>query len=81
MNLDFSKASGLDCIPVVVLKNCESELSYILAELFNNCLKESCFPDCCKDFSKVFEKLVNNRTADSRDMWPFSDFQYGFRSS
>ena len=23
MNLDLSKASGLDCIPVVVLKNCE----------------------------------------------------------
>ena len=22
MNLDFSKTSGLDCIPVVVLKNC-----------------------------------------------------------
>ena len=35
MNLDLSKASGLDCIPVVVLKNCEPELSYILAELFN----------------------------------------------
>ena len=46
MNLDLSKASGPDCIPVVVLKNCESELSYILAELFNMCLKESCFPDC-----------------------------------
>ena len=46
MNLDLSKASGPDCIPVVVLKNCEHELSYILAELFNNCLKESCFPDC-----------------------------------
>ena len=45
-NLDSSKASGLDCIPVVVLKNCEPELSYILAKLFNNCLKESCFPDC-----------------------------------
>ena len=28
MNLDLSKASGLDCIPVVVLKNCELELSY-----------------------------------------------------
>ena len=28
----------------MVLKNCESELSYILAELFNMCLKESCFP-------------------------------------
>ena len=24
------------------------ELSYILAELFNKCLKESCFPDCWK---------------------------------
>ena len=46
MNLDLSKASGSDCIPVVVLKNCEPELSFILAELFNNCLKESCFPDC-----------------------------------
>ena len=34
MNLDLSKASGPDCIPVVVLKNCEPELSYILAELF-----------------------------------------------
>ena len=33
-NLDLSKASGPDCNPVVVLKNCEPELSYILAELF-----------------------------------------------
>ena len=39
MNLDLSKASGPDCIPVVVLKNCEPELSYILSELFNKCLK------------------------------------------
>ena len=45
-NLDSSKASGPDYIPVVVLKNCEPELSYILTELFDNCLKESCFPDC-----------------------------------
>ena len=35
-NLDSSKASGLDCIPVAVLKNCEPELSYILAEFFNS---------------------------------------------
>ena len=42
-SFDSSERSGLDCIPVVVLKNCESELSYILAELFNMCLKESCF--------------------------------------
>ena len=31
VNLDVSKASGPDFISVVVLKNCESELSYILA--------------------------------------------------
>ena len=48
INLDLSKASGPDCIPVVVLKNCQPELSYILAELFNKCLKESCFPDYWK---------------------------------
>ena len=53
MNLDLSKASRPDCIPVVVLKNCEPELSYILAELFNKCLKESCFPDCWKVSSVV----------------------------
>ena len=47
-NLDLSKASGPDCIPMVVLKNCETELSYILVEIFNKCLKESCFPDCWK---------------------------------
>ena len=53
MNLDLSKASGPDCIPVVVLKNWEPELSYILAELFNKCLKESCLPDCWKVSSVV----------------------------
>ena len=47
-NLDSSKASGPDCISLVVLKNCESELSYIVADLFNMCLKESCFSDCWK---------------------------------
>ena len=47
-NLDLSKASGPDYIPVVVLKNCERELSYILAKIFNMCLKESCLPDCWK---------------------------------
>ena len=26
-NLDLTKASGADCVPVVVLKNCEPELS------------------------------------------------------
>ena len=65
MNLNLSKASGPDCIPVVVLKNCESELSYILAELFNKCLKESCFPDCWKVSSvvPVFKNVGEGSTA------------------
>ena len=32
----------------MVLKNCELELSYILAELFNMYLIGPCFPDCWK---------------------------------
>ena len=64
-NLDSSKASGPDCIPVVVLKNCEPELSYILAKLFNKCLKESCFPDCWKVSSvvTVFKNVGERSTA------------------
>ena len=63
-NLDSSKAFGLDCIPVVALKNCEPELSYILTELFNKCFKESCFPDCWKVSSVVLElKNVGERSA------------------
>ena len=64
-NLDLSKASGPDCIPVVVLKNCEPELSYIPAELFNKCLKESCFPDCWKVSSvvPVFKNVGERSTA------------------
>ena len=65
MNLDSSKASGPDCIPVLVLKNCEPELSYILAKLFNKCLKESCFPDCWKVSSvvPVFKNVGERSTA------------------
>ena len=33
---------------MVVLKNCKLELSYKLAELFNMCLKESCFSEYWK---------------------------------
>ena len=65
MNLDLPKASGPDCIPVVVLKNYESELSHILAELFNKCLKESCFPDFWKVSSvvPVFKNVGERSTA------------------
>ena len=64
-NLDSSKASGPDCIQVVVLTNCEPELSYILPELFNMCLKESCFLDCWKVSSlvPVFKNVRERSTA------------------
>ena len=93
MNLDLSKASGPDCIAVVVLKNCEPELSYILAELFNKCLKESCFPDCWKVSSvvPVFKNVGERSTAKNyrpvrivdhlEKCGLFSDFQYGFSST
>ena len=106
----MSKASGPDFIlPVVVLRNCEPELLYILAELFSVCLKELCCLEWGKVssvvsvfinveersmtklyltvsllsvFSKVFEKLVNNRLFFYLDKCGlFSDFQCGFRSS
>ena len=62
MNLPLLKASGHGCIPV--LKSCEPELSYILAELFSKCLKESCFPDCWKVSSAVpvFKNIVERST-------------------
>ena len=68
MNLDLSKASGPDCIPVVVLKSCEPELSFTLAEIFNKCLKESCFPDCWKVSSvvSVFKKVERSTAKNYR---------------
>ena len=67
MNLDLSKASGPDCIIVVVFKNCEPELSYILAELYNKYLTEPWFPDCWKDSSvvPVFKNVWERPTAKS----------------
>ena len=71
-NLDSSKACGSDCIPVVVLKNCEPEFSYILAELFNMCLKKCCFPDCWKVSSvvPVFKNVGERSTA--KNYYPVS---------
>ena len=45
-DLHSSKVSGSDCIHAVLLKNYKPELSCILANLFNICLKESYFGDC-----------------------------------
>ena len=63
------QVSGLDCIPVMVPKNCEPELSYIIGELCTKCLKESCFTDCWKVslvvhmFKNVREKSTAKTTA------------------
>ena len=58
----------------MVLKNCELELSYILAELFIKCLKESCFPDCWKVSSVVpVSKDVGERSA-AKNYCPVSLF-------
>ena len=52
---------------MVVLKNCELELSYILAELLNMCLKELCFPDCWKvsSVTPVFKNAGERSTAEN----------------
>ena len=70
--LDPWKVSGRDCILVVVLKNCEPDISYILAELLNMCLKESCFPDFGKVSSlvPVFNNVGERSTA--KNYWPVS---------
>ena len=64
-NIDLRKASDPDCIPVVVVKSCEPELSYMLAELFNKCLKESYFPNWWKVSSvvPVFTNVEERSTA------------------
>ena len=57
-NLDSSKASGPDCIPVVVVRNYEPKLSYMLAELLNKFWKQSCFPNSWK-LSSLFPVFKN----------------------
>ena len=55
----------------MVLKNCEPEPPYILAELFNMCRKESLFPDCCK-VSSVVPVFKNVGERSVKDHPPFS---------
>ena len=64
-NFDSSKMPDPEIILVVVLKNCQPELSYVLAELFNKCLKELCFLDCWKVSSvvAVFKNVGERSTA------------------
>ena len=80
MNLDSSNACGPDCVPVVVLKNCEPEIWYILAEIFNVYLKESCFPDCWKVSSMVpvFKNVGERSTAKNYRLVSLSVVSKGF---
>ena len=62
--LDSSKAPDLDCIPMMVLKNCGSEFLYILTELFNMSVNKSYFPDFLKISSvdPVFKNVRESST-------------------
>ena len=73
INLDLSEASGPSCIPIMIPKNCEPELSYILAELFTTCLKKSCFPNCWKVSSvvPVFKNVGERSTAKTTTLLVF----------
>ena len=95
--LDYSKTSGPNCIAMVLLKNCEPYLSYILGNPSNTCLRKPYSPDCWKllsvalvqeccerssfCFSEIFEKPVNMSVGYFEKWGLFSDFQYGFRFS
>ena len=74
VNLNLSKTSGPDCILVMILENYEPELSYILVELFNKHLKESCFPDCWK--LSLMVSVFNNvgKALQQEDYCPVSLF-------
>ena len=61
-----------DCILAVVLKNCEPELSYLLAEIFNMCLKESSFSDFWKISSVVSSFKNGGETFPAKNYHPFS---------
>ena len=83
MDLDSSKASGPDCIPVVVLNNCVSSVVPVFKDVGERSTAKNYRPvSLLSVVSKVFEKLVNNRIVDHLEKCGlFSDFQYGFRSS
>ena len=43
ITLDFTEASILDSVQTMILKNCKTQFSCILANLVDICLKEPCF--------------------------------------
>ena len=57
-NLDASKATGPDGIPVILFQKCAPELSPVLSRLYNKCIAESCFPSSWK-FASVIPVFKN----------------------
>ena len=101
-NLDSSKASGPDCIPVVVLRNCElnssitvsRNLSFLIVgrfhwwSLYLRMLKNDLqlkTTTLIVFFLWLVKSLKNLKirgfVGHLKKCGPFSDFQYGFRSS
>ena len=67
MGIDLSKTSGPDCITVTVLRNCESECSYMLAEFFKSVLRSLVFQivrrfHCWSLYLRMLEKGVQLKT-------------------
>ena len=58
-DLDFRKVTAPYCILRLVLRKSEPERSLMLADPFNNCFKQSLFPDCWKvsDVVHIFKNV------------------------
>ena len=89
MNLDSSKMSGPDCIPVYLKQSCFPDCWKVLlvVPVFYNVGERSSTKNyhpvsLFSVVKKFIEKLVNSRIVDHLEKRGlFSDFQYGFRSS
>ena len=71
-NLDPTKATGPDGIPVIVLQKCSPELSPILSRLFRKCISESCFPSCWKAPNVIPTFKNSGNRSDPRNYRPIS---------
>ena len=71
-NLDSSKSSGPDGIPVIVLKECSPELAPVLAKLFRRCLSKGEFPRSWKVAAVVPVPKKGNDTSQPSNYRPIS---------
>ena len=54
--------SGHNCVTVGGLNDCKLKHLHRLADLFNMCLKESCFPGYCRVSSAAFAFKIVGET-------------------